>query len=107
VVVQPRWRGHLLSPWWRRVVASLIDGLMVALPSTGLSLLVGVDLGEQFTSSGDESVLLPSGSDWLVQGATTLLATLIYFPSVMALTDGRTAGKPPFGFELSAPTVCR
>jgi uncharacterized RDD family membrane protein YckC len=86
---RPRWRGYQLSSWWRRVGASLIDGLLVSPASTGLYLLLGGSFGELFDGN---DFPLPTGEQWALYGCAALVVFL-YFPTVMALTNGQTAGK--------------
>ena len=77
-----------LAEWWRRAVATLVDGLIVG----GLTLLVLVALGVGIFAEGESGfgavvVALLAGS--VVFAALALL----YAPIVMARTNGATLGK--------------
>ncbi len=72
-----------LSGWWRRVGASLVDGLIIWIPLTIIySLIVGVG-GE----SGDSNAY--EGGRWLIG----LLASSAYFMATMSAWNGQTIGK--------------
>jgi uncharacterized RDD family membrane protein YckC len=80
-----RWRGYALSGWWRRVGATLVDALAVVPLGLLIGLALGVDLERLYSDS--------PGDDYWLSAASSVLATLVYFPVVMRATNGRTLGK--------------
>ena len=80
----PRWRGYALSGWWRRVGATMLDGLVVVPIATLIGLALGADFGQLWSDSGDEHWLATAGA---------AVGALLYFPAIMRATDGRTLGK--------------
>jgi uncharacterized RDD family membrane protein YckC len=92
----PKWRGYQLSNWWRRVGASFVDALIVAPASTGLFLVLGGDFGELFDRN---DYPLPDSGQLGVSGSAVLMA-LLYFPTIMKRTNGRTAGKVALGIRV-------
>lgn len=76
----------VLAPWWRRVVAELIDLTVVAVIANLLLLVVGQRLWWQ---GGDKLDSL----DILARDVTTVLAALAYYPVVVVRTKGQTVGK--------------
>jgi uncharacterized RDD family membrane protein YckC len=80
------WRDYVLSGWWRRVGASLLDGILVLPLGILLGLLLGADLDQIWSDSA------PNSDQWLAT-AGSVLAFLLYFPAIMRATDGRTLGK--------------
>ena len=77
-----------LADWWRRVVAALIDVVIVG----GLSLAILAALGAGFFADGRLGLLEAVGA--LLLG-TLLFAVLafVYAPLLMARTNGQTLGK--------------
>jgi uncharacterized RDD family membrane protein YckC len=79
---------HELAEWWRRVVATLVDGLIVGGITIALLAVLGVGLfGDGDASTGDVVVAALVG--------TILFAAiaLLYAPLTMARTGGQTLGK--------------
>jgi uncharacterized RDD family membrane protein YckC len=82
--------GVRLSGWWRRVGASLIDGLIILIPAGALLALVVAALESALGIFA--AVLL-----WI---PCVLIAALIYAPWMMARTDGRTLGRMAVGIRV-------
>jgi uncharacterized RDD family membrane protein YckC len=82
------WRGYALSGWWRRVGATVLDGLVV-IP---IGVLIGVALGLDLDRLYADEV-------WLAT-ASAVLTSLAYFPTIMRATDGRTLGKTATGIRV-------
>jgi uncharacterized RDD family membrane protein YckC len=78
----PKWRGYVLSGWWRRAGAFVIDWFIVG----AISVLIVILLGEEL-----DSISLGHVEWFLILAAT--LPSLVYFPVIMRATDGRTLGK--------------
>lgn len=84
-----------LAEWWRRVVATLIDGIIVG----GATILLLAVLGAGVFGDGD------AGTGEIVVAAvvgTLLFAAiaLVYAPAVMAKTNGQTLGKLAVGIRV-------
>ena len=81
----PVWRGYVLSGWWRRVGATLLDCLVVIPVGTLFAVALGADLERLYSDS-------PGDDQWLaVTGA--VITSLLYYPAIMRATNGRTLGK--------------
>jgi uncharacterized RDD family membrane protein YckC len=79
------WRGYVLSGWWRRVGATLLDAFVVIPIGALLAVALGTDLDQLWSES--------SGSDHWLATAGSALAVWLYFPTIMRATDGRALGK--------------
>jgi uncharacterized RDD family membrane protein YckC len=69
---------NTLSPWWRRVVAELIDLAIVAVISNLLLLIIGDDPGRVASEA---------------RYITLDLAVVVYYPVLVWRTGGQTFGK--------------
>ena len=76
----PTWQGYVLSGWWRRVGAWLIDGFVVGAIGIALVFTVVDEVGS------------PTVEWWDAIGVAAASA-LAYYPLFMRATDGRTLGK--------------
>ena len=76
----PTWKGYVLSGWWRRVIAWLIDGFVVGAIGVMLLFVVIDEVGS------------PTVEWWDAIGSAALSA-LAYYPALMRATNGRTLGK--------------
>ena len=83
-----------LSPWWRRVIAEIIDGGLVVVVANMLLLL----LGEPTWWSGHHGYVL--GTELLIQEITLVCAALLYYPVLMVRTNGQTIGKMLLGIRV-------
>jgi len=88
-------RDAPFAEWWRRLVAALLDGLIVG----GLALLVLAALGAGFFADGDASTFdVVVG---LILFALLFAAiALLYAPLFMARTNGQTLGKKVVGIRV-------
>jgi uncharacterized RDD family membrane protein YckC len=85
-----RWRGYALSGWWRRVGATMLDGVVVVPLGVLIAWALGADVDRYWSDAGDQ---------WLgVAGEA--LAAFLYFPLLMRATDGRTLGKMATGIRV-------
>jgi uncharacterized RDD family membrane protein YckC len=84
------------AEWWKRVVAAILDGIIVG----GAALLVLAALGAGFFSDGDAST-----GDLIVGGLLFALLfgaiALLYAPIMMARTNGKTLGKLALGIRVA------
>lgn len=76
----PMWQGYVLSGWWRRVGAWLIDGFVVGV----IGVVLVFTVVDQFGS--------PTVEWWDAIGIAAV-AALAYYPLLMRATNGRTLGK--------------
>lgn len=76
----PMWQGYVLSGWWRRVGAWLIDGFVVGIIGVVLLFTVVDQVGS------------PTVEWWDATGIAAV-AALAYYPLLMRATNGRTLGK--------------
>ena len=84
------------ADWWKRVVAALLDGLIVG----GVTLLILAALGVGFFSDGDASTVDVVLSAILATLVFAFLA-LLYAPLLMARTNGKTIGKMAVGIRVA------
>lgn len=83
--------GYVLSGWWRRAAAMVIDSVMITGTSSAILWAVGFDLGEYWGE--DSSLLIMSrATDLLFLIADAALAG-VYYVLTMVAWDGRTVGK--------------
>jgi uncharacterized RDD family membrane protein YckC len=75
------------SPWWRRVLAELIDFAVVAVIASLLLLAIG-EHSLWYPHSGHLT-----GKDIIARYVAVDLAALLYYPILMRYTDGQTIGK--------------
>jgi uncharacterized RDD family membrane protein YckC len=86
-----RW---IFSPWWRRVVAEVIDVAIVAVIANVLLVIVG----EHPWWIMDHAHAM--SRDTVLNGMSFVLAGLLYYPALMRRTDGRTLGKMALGIQV-------
>ena len=84
------------ADWWRRVVAAILDGLIVG----GATLVILAGLGVGFFADGDASTgEIIVG---VILGVLIFAAiALFYAPLLMARTNGRTLGKAALGIRVA------
>lgn len=80
--------GTVYADWWRRIVAAILDTLIVG----GVALIVLAALGLGFFADGD------AGTGEIIVGAMIsafvfAALALLYAPLLMARTNGQTLGK--------------
>jgi len=80
---------RVYAEWWRRAVAAIVDGVILAVLAAVLYILLGaIGFG---LDGGDGLVgLIVSG---LLATVLFVLAALLYQPLMMARTNGQTVGK--------------
>jgi len=83
----PMWQGYVLSGWWRRVGAYLVDGFAVTAIAVLPVLVLELQLDGVFTE-----LLAPWGV--VSVGA---VAALAYYPFLMRATNGCRLPAPPGG----------
>jgi uncharacterized RDD family membrane protein YckC len=94
---------YVLSGWWRRVGAQLIDGIVIGVVVTIIIILITAAAGGVGFLGGDTT-----GYGGIVLGLlfSMLIATavaLLYAPMYMARTNGQTLGKQAMGIRVVRP----
>lgn len=76
-----------LSGWWRRVVAQIVDGLVIGIVSVAIGLIIGLATLQQGTDLVD--------ADGFVAGVilSSILVSIAYYAVIMQRTNGQTLGK--------------
>jgi len=89
---------HELAQWWRRAVATLIDGVLLGAVTLALLAALGVGVfGDGDAGAGEVIAAAIAG--------TVLFAAiaLLYAPVLMARTNGQTLGKMAAGCRVVRP----
>ncbi|MEV8636119.1 RDD family protein [Streptosporangium sp. NPDC051023] len=91
-----------LAEWWQRLVARIIDGIILAIPTVIISFVLAAVL---VTAGGFDAttgtITAPSGA-FLAGFLTTLVAGLIYiaYEFLMLKQNGQTVGKMVMGIKV-------
>jgi uncharacterized RDD family membrane protein YckC len=89
----------VLSGWWRRVAAQLIDGLIVAVGAAILFVAITAPFSLGFFA--DDTVgLIAVIAGALLAVLCAAVVALLYAPAMMARTDGRTLGRSAVGIRV-------
>ncbi|MHB1445007.1 MAG: RDD family protein [Acidimicrobiales bacterium] len=96
---------HALAPWWKRLVALLIDGLMLGLGLAILGGVVGAALGRNANSTSGSASLHP-----ISPGTLTAAILILFFLASVPLSfyygftngskRGQTVGKMAMGIAV-------
>jgi uncharacterized RDD family membrane protein YckC len=95
----------VLSGWWRRVGAAVIDGLIIVAVAAAVMVPVGVALFREFTGSaagttdGGGDALLLTGAG-LAAYLIVLTVGLLYAPVMLWKTNGKTVGRMATGIRV-------
>jgi uncharacterized RDD family membrane protein YckC len=90
---------HVLSGWWRRAGAQVIDGLIIGVG--GFLLLVAITAPFSIGFFANEDVGVVSILVGLVLGVICWsIVALIYAPALMARTNGQTLGRMATGIRV-------
>ena len=90
---------HVLSGWWRRAGAQIIDGLIVGIGGLLLLLAITAPFSIGFFASNDVGVI--SIFVGLVLGVICWsIVALLYAPGMMARTNGKTLGRMATGIRV-------
>jgi uncharacterized RDD family membrane protein YckC len=90
--------GWVLSGWWRRVGAHVLDGLVICAAALVLLVAITAPLGIGFFADDVGFVEVVVGV--LIAAACICVAALLYAPAMMARTDGRTLGRMATGIRV-------
>jgi uncharacterized RDD family membrane protein YckC len=91
--------AHVLSGWWRRVGAAVVDGIVIGVGALVLLVAVTAPFSVGFfasDSAGATSLVI----GLLVAIACVTVAALLYAPAMMTRTDGRTLGRMVTGIRV-------
>jgi uncharacterized RDD family membrane protein YckC len=90
---------HVLSGWWRRAGAQIIDGLIVGV--AGVLLLIAITAPFSIGFFASDGVGIVSIIVGLLIGVVCVsIAALFYAPALMARTNGRTLGRMVTGIRV-------
>jgi len=89
----------VLSGWWRRVGAQVIDGLIIL---AGAAVVLGIlgAAGLSIDSEGGAVALIVAG---LLAVLVIAVVALLYAPLLMARTNGKTLGRMATGIRVIRP----
>jgi uncharacterized RDD family membrane protein YckC len=90
---------YVLSGWWRRVGAALVDGLIVGIGGIALALAIMAPFSIGFLA--DETVgVVAVLVGLLVAVVCVSIIALLYAPALMARTNGKTLGRMATGIRV-------
>ncbi len=87
---------YVLSGWWSRAGAALIDGLIIGIGALLITALFGSVFSVGFFASDEAGVVSLIVGLFLASIAVAIVA-LIYAPLMMARTNGKTIGRMAVG----------
>jgi uncharacterized RDD family membrane protein YckC len=86
----------VLAEWWRRAVAALIDGSVIA----GIAVILFIPLGAIGLSVDTDGGAIAFIFGLIVVAVVVALAALIYQPLMLWRTNGQTVGKMATGIRV-------
>jgi uncharacterized RDD family membrane protein YckC len=90
---------YVLSGWWRRVGAAVIDGLIVGVGGIALMFALTAPFSIGFFVS-DEVGVVAIVVGLLISIVCVAIVALLYAPYLMARTNGRTFGRMATGIRV-------
>jgi uncharacterized RDD family membrane protein YckC len=90
---------HVLSGWWPRAGAQIIDGLIVGAAALVLTVALTAPFSIGFFA-GDTFGFLSLVVGLLIAIVCVSIAALLYAPAMMARTNGRTLGRMATGIRV-------
>ena len=87
---------YVLSGWWRRAGAQVIDGIIISVGALVLFLPL-VAAGVSVDTDGGYVALVVAGILWILCVA---IVALLYAPTMMARTNGKTLGRMATGIRV-------
>ncbi len=87
---------YVLSGWWRRAGAQVIDGIIISVGALVLFLPL-VAAGVTVDTDGGYVALVVAGLLWIMCVA---IVALLYAPTMMARTNGKTLGRMATGIRV-------
>jgi len=86
------------SAWWKRVVAALIDGVVVFIPAGILFAVMGAGTVQTDPATG-QATFHPSGA-YFVAWLIALVGSLVYYTVLEGGPGGATVGKLAMGIQV-------
>ena len=90
---------YVLSGWWRRAGALIIDGLIVGLVGTVLVIAITAPFSVGFFA-GEEFGIVALIVGFFIAVLCISVAALLYAPALMARTNGKTLGRMVTGIRV-------
>jgi uncharacterized RDD family membrane protein YckC len=90
---------YVLSGWWRRVGARVIDGIIVGIGATILFVAIAAPFSIGFFASDEVGFVSLVIGALLAVVCIAIVATL-YAPALMARTNGKTLGRQATGIRV-------
>jgi uncharacterized RDD family membrane protein YckC len=89
---------YQLSGWWRRVGASILDGIVIGIPGFAVSMVVVLAVyGSLEGSMGDDELDIVAQ---IISAVITLPIAIAYYCLMMPRTNGQTVGKMACGIRV-------
>jgi uncharacterized RDD family membrane protein YckC len=90
--------GLSYSPWWKRVLAALVDGIVISVPAGILLALFGGGQLQTDPVTGQRTFTV-SGA-YLAVWALVFVASLVYYVLLEGGPGGQTIGKMAMGIQV-------
>jgi uncharacterized RDD family membrane protein YckC len=90
---------YALAGWWSRVGATIIDGIIVGVGALLILLLFGSVFSVGFFAS-DEAGVVSLIVGLMLSFVAIAIVALLYAPSMMARTNGKTLGRMVMGIRV-------
>jgi uncharacterized RDD family membrane protein YckC len=90
---------HVLSGWWARVGAQIIDGLIVGAGAAVLVVAIMAPFSIGFFA-GDDFGFISLVIGLLIAVLCVSVVALLYAPAMMARTNGKTVGRMAVGIRV-------
>jgi uncharacterized RDD family membrane protein YckC len=87
----------VLSGWWRRVGATVIDGIIVSAIAIAIMAPLGIGI---FASGDNDAGVIAFALAFLVAALVVAVVALLYAPLLMARTNGQTFGRMATGIRV-------
>jgi uncharacterized RDD family membrane protein YckC len=87
----------VLSGWWRRAGAAVIDAIIVGAVAIALMAPLGIGL---FASDGDGSGVVAFAVGFFAAALVVTVVAFLYAPLLMARTNGQTLGRMATGIRV-------
>jgi uncharacterized RDD family membrane protein YckC len=100
-VMPPGSSGHpyVLSGWWRRAGAQIVDGIIVGIGAVLLVIGITAPFSIGFFAS-DEAGVTSVVVGLIIAIACVSVVSLLYAPAMMARTNGKTFGRMATGIRV-------
>jgi uncharacterized RDD family membrane protein YckC len=92
-------RQYVLSGWWRRAGAQMIDGLIIGVGGLLLMIAIAAPFSIGFFAS-DEAGFVSILVGLLIAVISVSIVALLYAPALMARTNGKTLGRMATGIRV-------